>query len=595
MATKRFVQEKRQIIFHTEGMICSTPAQLFQSDGFKRIVALFMKKSAKKNCFIKEIRNSGLLKKSSSLHLTRLLKMLTEMPLKDIVKHYPEAKPLLKPEMLKSLYLFVEELYNFWRTFDRFMVLHSEPGPSSFDKRPYRSFNATIETLMNLIRGAYRDICENITGDHPRIYRQVAAGCNVGLIAVPRPCCFPGAYSQTLKEIPFIRQILIYPPMIIDPPMNKRSGDFKKITSNPLRNLYLNKESWLCYPAQVGPLVIFIYFHQQFISLGCSLANLFEISTDEQIARGPDGILVYGLEPKHLAKFGKDPLVFYDDEANKILVAAIPGEDRFGYFGYLKKMALTLHNIIIMKHGRMPFHGALVHLLLYNGNSANILLIGDTGAGKSETLEAIRNLGCKEIRDLRIIADDMGSLEIKKREGKIAGYGTEIGAFVRLDDLQKGYAFGQIDRAIIMSPQKTNARVVIPVTTLEEVLHGYPVDIILYANNYEQVDNDHPILERFKSYKEALQVFREGTSLSKGTTTSSGLVHNYFANNFGPTQYREVHEKLAEKTFKTAFEAGIYVGQIRTRIGIHGFETSGPLEAARKLLSLITELKKKKV
>ena len=43
-------------------------------------------------------------------------------------------------------------------------------------------------------------------------------------------------------------------------------------------------------------------------------------------------------------------------------------------------------------------------------------------------------------------------------------YGTEMGAFVRLDDLQSGYAFGQIDRAIIMNPDEVNARVILPVT-----------------------------------------------------------------------------------------------------------------------------------
>jgi hypothetical protein len=194
---------------------------------------------------------------------------------------------------------------------------------------------------------------------------------------------------------------------------------------------------------------------------------------------------------------------------------------------------------------------------------------------------------------MRIIADDMGSLELEKKTGRVVGYGTEIGAFVRLDDLQKGYAFGQIDRAIIMSPQKMNARVVIPVTTMDEVLHGYPVDIILYANNYEEVDSDHQILERFSSYEDAVQVFREGTSMSKGTTTSTGLVHSYFANIFGPPQYRELHEKLAEKIFRAAFYTKIYVGQLRTRLGIKGYEIEGPHLAAKALFSLITkELRK---
>ena len=39
-------------------------------------------------------------------------------------------------------------------------------------------------------------------------------------------------------------------------------------------------------------------------------------------------------------------------------------------------------------------------------------MMGDTGAGKSETLEAFRVLGDKHIRELKIIADDMGSIEL---------------------------------------------------------------------------------------------------------------------------------------------------------------------------------------
>ncbi|MEN3203695.1 MAG: hypothetical protein ABDK87_08260 [Atribacterota bacterium] len=129
----------------------------------------------------------------------------------------------------------------------------------------------------------------------------------------------------------------------------------------------------------------------------------------------------------------------------------------------------------MMKRGRLPFHGALVKIALKNGIEKTVLLIGDTAAGKSETLEALRILSEEYLREIAIIADDMGSLEINE-EGEIIGYGTEIGAFLRLDDLQKGYAFGQIDRAIIMSPSQGNARIVIPVTTYDVVIKGHPVD-----------------------------------------------------------------------------------------------------------------------
>ncbi len=314
MALKRFVQEDKQVIFHTEGMICSTPQQLFQSEELTKIIDLYIKKHVKKNSYLQSILHLPIFSNPDEMNISKLLQMLTDHPLEEIARVLPGAVCLLDPKLRNSLHIFVEDLYNFWRTFDRFMILHSEPGASSFDRRPYRSFNATLGTLANLIRGVYRDICENITGDHPRIYRQVAAGCNVGLIAVPRECHFPDNYGAMLKDVPFIRQLLINPPMIINPPMNTRSGHFRRVEHNPLEGCSFNKDEWLCYPAQVGPLVIFIYFHKCFMALGCSLANLFELATDQQIAQGPNAVLAYGVQAEHLAAFGALPTVFYEDE-----------------------------------------------------------------------------------------------------------------------------------------------------------------------------------------------------------------------------------------------------------------------------------------
>jgi hypothetical protein len=190
------------------------------------------------------------------------------------------------------------------------------------------------------------------------------------------------------------------------------------------------------------------------------------------------------------------------------------------------------------------------------------------------------------VTEITIIADDMGSLE-RKPDGTVAGYGTETGAFVRLDDLQPGYAFGQIDRTILMSPAQVNARVVIPVTTYEAIMKGSPPDLILYANNYDPVDEAHPIIERFQSPSDALNVFRAGAVMSKGTTTSSGLVGTYFANVFGPEQYQDLHEPLARTFFETFFAQNIPVGQIRTQLGLPGRERSGPEDAARALLEFL--------
>lgn len=581
---KSLEEEGNQLILQTTGVICSTTRELASSDSFELVVERYVIGLHKHDSPILAQLCPGSDGPAAVQRLMALLRTLAVVPLEQAVKIIPDAGGFLANR--KALLEMVEGLYNFWRSHDRYMVCRSDQGQGSHYQRPYRIFNSTVEQLSHLVRSLYRDICENISGDHPRVYRQVCAGCEVALIAAEKDWNCPNAYRDCLEGIGFVRQVLINPPLILNPPMNTRTGRFRKIDENPLARMVLEKDEWFCYPAQVGPLVVFIYCHQRFIGLGSSLANLFELATDEQIVAGPDAIYVYGAEPGHMAKFGDLPTVFFDDDANGILVGAVPGEDRFGYFGYLKKMALTLHNIVMMKRGRMPYHGAMVRIELKGGASANVLLMGDTAAGKSESLEAFRILGEEYIRDLRVIADDMGSLEISS-DGKVLGYGTEIGAFIRLDDLQHGYAFGQIDRAIIHNPQMVNARVIIPVTTLDEVLHGYPVDIMLYANNYEEVDEAHPIIEKLPTAQLAMLTFRDGAVMAKGTTTSTGLVHTYFANIFGPSQYQEMHEALAQKTFAAAYESGVFVGQLRTRLGVEGQESTGPREAAKALFELI--------
>ena len=81
--------------------------------------------------------------------------------------------------------------------------------------------------------------------------------------------------------------------------------------------------------------------------------------------------------------------------------------------------------------------------------------MGDSGAGKSETVEQLKAVGSNEIIDLKTIYDDMGFLFIE--DGKDESSGTEVGAFVRLDDLDTGYGYKEIDRSVFMNPDKKNA------------------------------------------------------------------------------------------------------------------------------------------
>jgi energy-coupling factor transporter ATP-binding protein EcfA2 len=585
MPVIRLDRERGQVVMHTSGPICVTTQEVAESQAFAEILAAYARGLEAHHSPLLDSLGYDLTDDAQLAALTDQLRVLANNPLDRVAG--ATSGPTGLAAYREALHAFVEGLYDYWRSFDRFIVSHSEAGGGARDRRPHQAFNQTMEEFAVLVRGLYRDVVENITGEHPRVYRQVSAGCQVGLVAVRRDWPVPAAYRATLGAIPMVRQVVIDPPFIIDPPTNKRTGEFSEVSENPVAGLELDPARWICYPAVVGPTVVFVYIDQRFIGLGSALANLFELAGDEQIAAGPDAIYVYGAPPEAVARFGELPTVFHDDVENGLLVAAVPAEDRFAYFGYLKKMVLTLHNIAMLERGRMPYHGAFTRIALENGASANVLIVGDTGAGKSETLEALGRLAGDEISDLRIVADDMGSLALSN-DGRIVGYGTEIGAFVRLDDLSKGYAFQQLDRAIFMSPHKVNARVVVPVTTLEEVLRGYPVDVLLYANNYEWVDEEHPVVERFETAEQALAVFREGRAMSKGTTTATGLTSTYFVNIFGAVQRREQHEAIAGQVFAAAFRKRTFVGQIRTQLGIENLAAQGPQEAAMALLRLIS-------
>ncbi|HPW76876.1 MAG: hypothetical protein BWY44_00381 [Candidatus Omnitrophica bacterium ADurb.Bin292] len=571
-----------KVIIRIKNQICDSAEELLGSSLCFEIIKRAVESLRKRESILLKVFGNRELNEETLNLLVRIFQFLEKMEAEHVVRVVPGAEDFFKDRNL--LNDFVEYLYNFWRSYERFIVCDSEGD--QFDKRPYRTFNRTIENLTELVRHTYREIQENITGTHPRIYRQIAAGAEMATIATPKPVPYPEGSYEKLLPIGMIRQILFYPPLVLNPPNNKRTGKFERIQENPMDWVHLNREEWLCYPVKAGDFLAHVYFSEKFFELGLSMANLFELASDEDLKRKPDAVYLYGVAEDQFKARDVFPTVFYEDEKNGMLVGAVPAKDEFGYFGYLKKMILTLHNIKKIRSGKMPFHGAFMKVFLKGKKPATLLLIGDSGAGKSETLEAMRGFGADLIQDVIVIADDMGSLEMKE-SGDVVGFGTETGALSRLDDLKPGFALGQIDRAIIMNPHEVNARIALPITSFANIIQEHAVDFVLYANNYEDIDEDHPVIERFQTVEEAIKVFRDGAVMSKGTTKTVGLVHTYFSNVFGPVQCKAEYDAIAKKFFEAFFKKNIFVGQIRTRLGVHGWERKGPEESAVALLELI--------
>lgn len=582
MKKTSFLMLEGKIVLWLRDRVCEDADDLLSSDQFRKFLDRCLCDLQNKNSKLLGVFGHNEITDQDKDKLLSTLHFLTRLSAENVVKLVDGSDVFFKDKSLfNSL---IEHIYNYWRHFKRLII--SQTDSDIVDLRPNTTFNRTIEHLTTLVRNTYRDIQVNITGKYPRIYRQVSAGAEIAAITKVKQLDLPAIYKEKLKEIGLIRQVLLYPPMIFNSSYNKRTGFFEPVNTNPINMVNPDPNKWLCYPAMVGSLLILVYFSIKEFELNFALCNLFELAAGADLRRKPDAMIFFGADENDLPEDLRRKSFFYDDQENEMLIGVVPDHESFGYFGYVKKLVLTLHNIRMMKIGRLPFHGALFQLKLTNTPARNILIMGDTGAGKSETLEAFRSVASKEIEDVTIISDDMGSLSINEK-GQVIGYGTEIGAFVRLDDLQPGYAFGQMDRAVIMNANQVNARVVIPVTTYETIMTGHRIDYVLYANNYDKIGEGEIAIRRIDDVEKALDVFRSGRVMSKGTTTTTGIVQTYFANIFGPYQYQELHEVLAKEYFAKFFANKVFVGEMLTQLGVDGFERNGPSNAAKDLLKLI--------
>src|SRR5690606_38263188 len=95
--------------------------------------------------------------------------------------------------------------------------------------------------------------------------------------------------------------------------------------------------------------------------------SLFESASYEEFKdKKPDIIFVYGLNNDTYD--GK----YYYDEKLDINLGFVSLHDKNDYFGYVKKMLLTLYNLRHMHKGNLPIHGAMFKLTFKDGKEKNV-------------------------------------------------------------------------------------------------------------------------------------------------------------------------------------------------------------------------------
>lgn len=465
----------------------------------------------------------------------------------------------------------VEELYSYYRSFLRVSVI------SYNDNKIVGNEFRTIDTQFNdLVRKLYRILEEKLQGFENRTYRQVNAATNATILVQQHNWQIPDGYEE-LRDIDFINTVMLRPPMMMHTKSNKREGVFSEVEKNPIERFHGERGKWYCYPAKIGESLAFIYFNVDYLVNGIALSNLFELASPEEVeGQKPDLVVLFGLEKT-------EGMVshYYHDEKNNIWVGEVPYTDKTTYFGYMKKMCLTVHNLHQIYNGRLPIHGSMLKIKFTNGKEKNVVFFGDSGAGKSESIEALQELADDKIVSMETIFDDMGSFTLTD-DGHIYAQGTETGAFVRLDDLSSAVAFNNMDRGVYLNPELSNARVIIPADTYQNVVKHHHVDMWLYANNY----SDEVGIHRFDTKEEAEKVFVAGQRKALGTTDEVGMSKTFFANPFGPVQEQEKTKPIIDKVFSELFNKGVYVGEIYTHLG-NDKSKDALKESASELLDIL--------
>ncbi len=571
-----FVTGKRQVVMNFSEKFCKTEVEVLNSDCFREVWTRYVEGlyKSENQAFLPVLnifpRNSVV---EYTTNLFKLLFAFDIEEIKEMDKLY--SKALAKKEVLYDL---VQHFYDYWRRLERYAVVLTRSVKDGVESTSF--INAQSE-FNNIILSTYRGVSEKLFGAKFSVYRQLPAGVNAALLLSKNEWMSNDSEYAFLKKCDAIEQIVIRPPFISYSAKNKRTGTYPEAKKNPMDRIRdgFVANDYYCYAARVGSALAYIYFHRDYMAHGITIGNLFEfVPLAACKNKKPDLLYVFGGEYDGESEF-------YYDKKNDIYVGLAPHDDSIDYFGYLKKMLLTLYNTKMIDNGFLPIHGACVHITLKDGRKKNVVIMGDSGAGKSESLEALSEMAGDDISSQLTIFDDMGTFKIE--DGKVVAYGTEIGAFVRTDDMTAGYAYREMDRAIFMNPDKQNSRLVIPVATYPQIMKGYDVDMYLYANNYDAECAD--AVEFYSNAEEAKPIFIRGARRAKGTTQETGMTESFFANPFGPVQREEQTRKIIDNVFNTLIANGTKVGVLHTRLAVPGMEHDGPMLAAKRLFELLEE------
>jgi len=267
---QEFTLNRGRAIINFTSKYCDNRRKILTSYAYGRVVESFISYLRKDNPVIYEAFIQGFQDEDELVRdFMEVIRLLSVCSVEEILEVNNKYAPFFKN---RDLFLeVVELLYHYWRRMERIAVVHNQrQGDGVQNVR----FVQAYELFNELILSIYRRTKEVVNGFASNVYRQTTAGANAGLILLDAPWNYPSEYKG-LSAIPFINSIVINPPYVTYTKKNTRDGIFREHTLNPVANMILNEDEWFLYPAKVGDLLAFVYFHKDFMCHGLGLGELF--------------------------------------------------------------------------------------------------------------------------------------------------------------------------------------------------------------------------------------------------------------------------------------------------------------------------------
>ncbi len=542
-----------QILEIREG--CNTPEQLLKSLPFSRFLKIY------KAEFIDNLDHRDIKRKNEAIHRVSFIKEVCARDYLDLLQREGIA-PGTEMERARNLVRFIDGAFHHFRSssYSRLVRLQNDVVSTGLETSESVKDKVTEKagTLSDLILETRRKLLRKVDMEHGvRRTHGLDASPNVTAGEVSGHYLnLPSDYVG-LSHVPLTIAADIRTGVDYTTPSNKRAEPFYELDHNPLKLEQFNPDEWVSVPLQVGAWLIVAYLHKSrgTVEMEPGLLNLFPFARVDDIKnnRRPDGVFIFG-DPNAAS----NDLGYYWDEKNRMLVGLVPNRDELKYFGYSKKPILTLHNVLAIQNGELPLHcGCTRYIVRFDEQEGPY------------------------IAEMLIKADDMGRMVLQTGEDGVVRpifYGTETGAFACLDGFSEQAKLLMVGREVGYNKDTgSNARQIVPVSEDIEVMSGDPLDVLLYMNNFELVEQGISAIHSDMGVDEAVEHFRLGERVAAGSThTHRGAKESsYWANPFpalkdeaGKILHPDLYEQFQDNESRFMSAAKVLIERNELHLGV---------------------------